>query len=313
MGSEGGGDQQAGEQANLQPEPPAGQPAANPAFQRLMSWKKSAIQVADTLLNISPAAEHSQSRTNVPSGAQKASGWKKLAEKVATTILDVDAVRNVADKFIGGKDKDVRELVRSAPGELGPMREQVRYEMAAPCGQRWRNLPEETRLSFCEQCHLQVYDFDGMTHLEAEQLVLQREERTGVAFFKRKDGKFLTNNCPVGIKAARTRKIILIGVSAGAILLLVLSAVIRPAEPPPSEHPARAERPYIPYNTQAVQANGQGTGQATAQKGVGAQQAPSVPFHSTGIVTARPTYDIPQPTFTSANSAHFRLSQFRKR
>jgi hypothetical protein len=61
----------------------------------------------------------------------------------------------------------------------------------------------DDRVRFCEHCRKNVYNLSSMSHDEAAALVRQTEGRLCVRFYRRHDGTILTNDCPVGLRAAR--------------------------------------------------------------------------------------------------------------
>ena len=77
--------------------------------------------------------------------------------------------------------------------------------IASPCRSDWNQMYGDERRRFCSECKLNVYNLSGMTRDEAEQLVMNAEGRLCVRFFRRKDGKILTQDCPVGWVAVKLR------------------------------------------------------------------------------------------------------------
>lgn len=75
------------------------------------------------------------------------------------------------------------------------------------------------RVRFCPRCELNVYNLSGMSKVEAEALLVNREGRLCVRYFRRADGSILTKNCPVGLRALRRKA----ARAAGAFLSAVLS------------------------------------------------------------------------------------------
>jgi hypothetical protein len=78
-------------------------------------------------------------------------------------------------------------------------------KVAAPCTADWRGMYGNERVRFCGQCNLNVYNLSAMTREEAEELILRREGRLCVRFYRRKDGTVITNNCPVGLRALKAK------------------------------------------------------------------------------------------------------------
>lgn len=81
--------------------------------------------------------------------------------------------------------------------------------IASPCKMDWNAMQGDEKARFCGDCRLNVYNLSGMTKEEAETLVKQKEGRLCVRFYRRADGRVLTQDCPVGLAAklrARARR-----------------------------------------------------------------------------------------------------------
>lgn len=76
-------------------------------------------------------------------------------------------------------------------------------KIASPCTASWDEMQGDERVRFCQHCRLNVYNLSAMSRREAEALVKEKEGRLCVRFYKRRDGTVLTDNCPVGFRAAR--------------------------------------------------------------------------------------------------------------
>jgi hypothetical protein len=97
-------------------------------------------------------------------------------------------------------------------------------EVASPCRASWEAMSGDDRVRFCDQCAKKVYNLSGMSRREAEALIRESEGRLCVRFYRRRDGTVLTDNCPVGLRAARRwAQIQLAGISAllGGLLALL--------------------------------------------------------------------------------------------
>ena len=77
--------------------------------------------------------------------------------------------------------------------------------VAALCNADWEQMIGNERARFCGQCNLNVYNLSSMTRDEAESFVTSSEGRVCVRFYRRRDGKILTENCPVGLRAMKRR------------------------------------------------------------------------------------------------------------
>jgi hypothetical protein len=94
-------------------------------------------------------------------------------------------------------------------------------QVASPCPVSWDAMPGDSRVRFCPQCSRNVYNLSGMSRPEAEALVLQREGRLCVRFYRREDGKVATQDCPVGLQAFQRRLRRTAGVIAAVFLALI--------------------------------------------------------------------------------------------
>lgn len=93
--------------------------------------------------------------------------------------------------------------------------------IASPCSQRWEEMSGGDTVRFCGACSLNVYNLSGMGRSEAEALVRGREGRLCVRYYQRQDGTVLTQDCPVGLAAARARLSRLVSIVAGVLAAFV--------------------------------------------------------------------------------------------
>lgn len=79
--------------------------------------------------------------------------------------------------------------------------------IAKPCTADWNAMQGDDRVRHCGQCDLDVYDLSAMRRTEAESFLAERlgKGRTCVRFHRRADGRLLTRDCPVGVRAAWRR------------------------------------------------------------------------------------------------------------
>ena len=87
--------------------------------------------------------------------------------------------------------------------------------VAAPCTADWNAMTGDARVRACAQCNKHVYNLSEMTRDEAEALILAKEGRLCVRYYKRLDGTILLKDCTVGVKQRRRRRIV-----AGAAAML---------------------------------------------------------------------------------------------
>ena len=93
--------------------------------------------------------------------------------------------------------------------------------VASPCTASWDAMRGDGASRFCVQCSKYVYNLSGMTREQAEALVLEREGNLCVRFFRRADGTMLTQDCPVGWRAAKKR-IAWVGGAMASVLIAAL-------------------------------------------------------------------------------------------
>jgi hypothetical protein len=85
----------------------------------------------------------------------------------------------------------------------------------------------DDRVRFCQECRLHVYNLSAMRRQEAEALVANREGRVCFRLYRRADGTVLTQDCPVGLRAARRKLAFVLGGLAAALFacLAVLKGI----------------------------------------------------------------------------------------
>jgi hypothetical protein len=161
---------------------------------------------------------------------------KELAQstkKVARTTLDLGAIKDVVKRSFNEREaKLAEELINKpieAPKHFTPIE---KFRNAAPCGIRWDAMKGTDRARFCEKCQLQVYDFTKTEMPEAEEIIFKNEGKKNFVLYKRKDGKFLTADCPVG---ARRKQTVMVA-SVVAVLLVVGCIYVLSSLPPATRH-----------------------------------------------------------------------------
>jgi hypothetical protein len=81
--------------------------------------------------------------------------------------------------------------------------------VAAPCKADWNDMTGDERVRFCARCDKNVYNLSGMTRAEAEALLVEKEGKLCVRYFRRADGTVLTADCPDGVRRRRRRRRVL--------------------------------------------------------------------------------------------------------
>jgi hypothetical protein len=86
--------------------------------------------------------------------------------------------------------------------------------VASPCHASWDAMRGDDRVRFCALCAKHVYNLSAMTSAEALRLVETTEGRICGRFHRRRDGKVLTADCPVGLRAAVRRRLLRLATAA---------------------------------------------------------------------------------------------------
>lgn len=94
-------------------------------------------------------------------------------------------------------------------------------KIASPCSANWDEMVGNEHQRFCGDCQLNVYNLSGMSQREAENLLLNSENRLCVRFYRRADGTILTKDCPIGWQAIKQR----VSKTATAFASLVFAAL----------------------------------------------------------------------------------------
>jgi hypothetical protein len=79
--------------------------------------------------------------------------------------------------------------------ELGVIR------IASPCEVPWSSMHGDDTVRHCGQCNLNVYNVENLSSYDVRELLMKREGRVCMRFFKRYDGTVLTKDCPRGLAA----------------------------------------------------------------------------------------------------------------
>lgn len=237
-------------------------------------------------------------------------GSLKPERFVPKTMLDMDFLKESLSASVSRAEEKLAESI--AQKSLEPQKQTLTsddYKVAASnCPFVWADGGmTKDRVRYCTQCSAQVYDFSGFDMAEAQALIFKRENREGAPLYKREDGKFMTSDCPIGLKKKKD-KAMLVGGSILALALLVVMVVISlltpqpPAAPtpsvdtgsdvqtPPSGSPGSPTGTTGPGTTTEVEA----PGTFHYKKGKGTPKTPA----ATEPVVVPPT-DTPVPGTTS--------------
>lgn len=117
--------------------------------------------------------------------------------------------------------------------------------IASPCTARWDDMTGDERSRHCADCGLRVHNISAMTDTEAEALLAHAADgRLCVKFYRRADGTVLTQDCPVGLSAARARLRRAGARLAAALGLIVTGSVAANVASDPGRQRLRSFRPF---------------------------------------------------------------------
>lgn len=150
------------------------------------------------------------------------------------TQIDFDVCRETIIKFASVAEAKLKEKIAAKQAEPPlPVQPIEKYSMASPCPSKWEELSGCDHFRFSGQCKHYIYDFTSMRIEDVEQLVYTREGKKNIQFFRRKDGRFLTTDCPRG-KRMRQKQMLLTVVAVAvfggmAVLSFTISKTNSPA------------------------------------------------------------------------------------
>lgn len=193
---------------------------------------KPVRKVSRTLREIDlPSMEKIQAQVAKAKTQEKQSSIGRRQNYVAKTMLDHSVLAETRMKFESRKAEiaaeEEAERAKNPPAEIPPIDGK---KLAQACPWRWEDGDSTERFQYCQKCQTPIYNFDGLEYSEAEALVFTRENKDKPIFYKRLDGKFMTQGCPVGI--ARKKRLVLLSIVAATLVVAVLSMMI--LMPPPT-------------------------------------------------------------------------------
>ncbi len=167
-------------------------------------------------------------------------GTVKPERFVARTMLDMDFLKESLSASVSRAEEKLAESIAQKASE--PPKQTLTsddYKLAqSKCPFVWADGDlTKDRVRYCTQCSSQVYNFAGFDMAEAQALIFKRENRENAPLYKREDGKFMTNDCPIAVKKHKD-KTMLIGGALLALILLVIMVIASFLSPQPPPAPA---------------------------------------------------------------------------
>lgn len=93
-------------------------------------------------------------------------------------------------------------------------------KIASPCSAKWEHMKGDDRTRFCAACQKNVYNVAQLSEAEARELLATHEGHVCMRIFRRRDGRVITKDCPVGrrrIFDQRLRKFAFVATWVGLI------------------------------------------------------------------------------------------------
>lgn len=200
-------------------------PATNKLKKTLLNTEISVPPESALVQNEVPPELASAESGVLPESASVESTARR-AHFVAKTKLDHAVLTQTLLKFEVRKEARAAEeaiMRANQPVIEIPLIETRRH--VRECPYVWNEANE--RFAHCSNCKAAIYNFDGLQLKEAEALIFTRENKSKFVLFKRSDGKFMTQDCPVAAKTRLTKfflSVVAVAVIAG---LVGLFSVVR--------------------------------------------------------------------------------------
>lgn len=124
-------------------------------------------------------------------------------------------------------------------------------QVASPCSMSWEEMEGDSKMRYCKSCRLNVFNISEMDVEEAAELIANSTDRLCVRLYRRRDGTVLTQDCPVGFRAAVRRRMAAFAGSLAVGVGMLTSLVFRPAArqaPAPPTADVRTLPPPEPEN-----------------------------------------------------------------
>ena len=159
-----------------------------------------------------------------------------LRERKASLEAEIARLRDQTTRLdeLRARETELATELASVDGRLRaglpkrglPLLDQVR--VASPCKADWNEMLGDERVRFCLSCEKDVYNLSSMAKDDAEALLRERlGDDLCVRFYQRADGTILTQDCPVGVKKKRTKKLALAVAGAGAMAAAAATMFMR--------------------------------------------------------------------------------------
>ena len=120
------------------------------------------------------------------------------------------------------------------PEDIPSSQPAFHIRIASPCSADWEKMSGNDRVRHCAECNLNVYNLSAMSTREAAEMLAKTQGRLCVRFYRRSDGKILTQDCPLGLRAIVRRVSKIAGVALSAVIGFGVSATAALAQGTPA-------------------------------------------------------------------------------
>ncbi len=248
--------------------------------------RRVARTMVDTRLPIVEEAQTSTGNQTKPEPAISASpsGEKEQQRFVAKTRLDHSVLAETLLKFeVRKEQRAIEEAKERADQPIKEIHPVDSKKLTQKCPWTWDEDDSKDKFRYCSKCKSTVYNFDGLELPDAEALIFTRENKKNSTLYKRPDGKFMTEDCPVQVK--RKRRLIMVSVVVA--MLIFASVTIIASMPTPQPQPVAVD-----VNTEVIDIDPDTSSAEKSQNSFADQKSQSVaPGTATGAVKRkRPTF-----------------------
>ncbi len=197
--------------------------------------------------------------------AQAKDSMVKAERFVPKTMLDMDFLKeSLSASIVRAEEKLAESIALKAAEPPKQLLNSDDYKMVTKnCPFAWTENPDnpKDRVKYCTECSAQIYNFAGYDLAEAEALIFKRENRSNVTIYKREDGKFMTNDCPIALKKHKNTTMLVGGAAVILVLLviMVVASFMAPQPPTPPAPPVDAGTPSPPTSDSSKEGTITGT------------------------------------------------------
>ncbi len=144
---------------------------------------------------------------------ERKAALQRELEQARSTL---SAQRDLAERS-ARMERELVEIEARLRGEKRrlPMLENI--QIASPCHAQWDQMIGDDRVRYCGSCEKNVFNLSAMTRDEAESLIIASGSKICVRMYKRTDGTVMTEDCTVGAKKKRRKRLAAALVGAAAL------------------------------------------------------------------------------------------------